>query len=67
MFNASAARLGRMLRQVFCQRDARKRRVSLSLLKRGTGIALRSLARVLFDRSGQTPAIYSRRPTWYDK
>ena len=66
MFQPDRRRIGRMLRQVF-QPDRRKRRVQAALLAKGTRIAASSLWRRVFHPHHAQPALYSRRPSWYDK
>jgi anaerobic magnesium-protoporphyrin IX monomethyl ester cyclase len=67
MLRPDGARIGRWLRQFVTERDARKRRVHLAMLGRGTRIALESLWRALAHRHDGQPALYSRRPPWYDQ
>ncbi len=66
MFNPNAARFTHTLRTLFTERDPRKRKVHLALLKRGTGIALKSLARRIIHPNSNKPTVYSRRPSWYN-
>ncbi len=66
MFRLSRGRLATTGRQLLAERDRRKRRVTLALLGRGTSIAVRSLARKVFRPKSTEPALYSRRPSWYD-
>ncbi|MBM4017965.1 MAG: B12-binding domain-containing radical SAM protein [Planctomycetes bacterium] len=67
MLRPDLGRARRWLRQALLERDPRKRRVHLAMLSRGTRIAVESLLRsVLGKRNGQ-PALYSRRPSWYDQ
>ena len=66
MVRGSRARVRRAVRQVFWERDARKRRVHRALIGRGTSIALRSLVRALLHPRSREPTLYSRRPGWYD-
>jgi anaerobic magnesium-protoporphyrin IX monomethyl ester cyclase len=67
MLRPDGARIGRWLKQFVMERDARKRRVHLAMLGRGTRIALESLWRALAHRDDRQPALYSRRPRWYDQ
>jgi len=67
MLRPDGSRLARWVRQIALERDARKRRVHLAMLGRGTRIALESLLRSVFRRSEAEPALYSRRPPWYDQ
>jgi len=60
-------RAARWLRQLVFERDARKRRVHLALLKHGTRLAAESLLRALRRPRDPRPALYSRRPSWYDQ
>ena len=41
--------------------------VHLAMLGRGTRIAVKSLVRTVLDRRSRQPALYSRRPSWYDQ
>lgn len=54
------------LRQFLLRRDARKRRVSLSLFKRGTEVAVHSLCHSRLGSHRSEPVSYSRKPSWYD-
>ena len=67
MLRPSPRRLAWAARQFFQQRDARKRRVSLSLFKHGTSVALESLWRAIFKSPRGATAAHSRRPSWYDE
>jgi len=67
MLRPDGARIGRWLKQFVMERDARKRRVHLAMLGRGTRIALESLWRALAHRDDGQPALYSRRPSWYEQ
>jgi len=67
MLRPDLRRAGRWLRQTFFERDARKRRVHLAMLSRGTRIALESLLRAALGKRNGQPALYSRRPSWYDQ
>ena len=60
-------RLALVAAQLFGERDRRKRRVHLALLRRGTGIAARSLLRAVLSGKNERPTLHSRRPSWYDK
>ena len=55
------------MRQIIFQPDRRKRRVQLSLLGKGAQIAAKSLWRRVFHPYHAQPALYSRRPSWYDE
>ena len=66
LVSASGRRLWRAARFLTASSDARKRRVHVALLRRGTGIALRSLSRAVFRARDASPTLYSRRPLWYD-
>ena len=67
MIRPSANRLADWLRRVALERDPRRRRVHLALLRHGTRIALESLLRTVFRPADREPALYSRRPKWYDQ
>ena len=67
MLRPDGARIVRWLKQFVAERDARKRRVHLAMLGRGTRIALESLWRALAHPNDGQPALYSRRPPWYDQ
>jgi radical SAM superfamily enzyme YgiQ (UPF0313 family) len=67
MLKPDHGRLVNWLRQIVMERDARKRRVHLAMLGRGTRIALEALWRSVFRPNDCAPALYSRRPTWYDQ
>jgi radical SAM superfamily enzyme YgiQ (UPF0313 family) len=67
MLRPDLGRAGRWLRQTFFERDARKRRVHLAMLSRGTRIAVESLVRAALGKRNGQPALYSRRPSWYDQ
>ena len=67
MLRPDLQRAGRWLRQTFFERDARKRRVHLAMLSRGTRIAVESLVRAALGKRNGQPALYSRRPSWYDQ
>lgn len=66
MLRPSPRRLAWAVRQFLVQRDARKRCVSLSLFKRGTEVAVRSLCHTLLGSHRAEPVSYSRKPPWYD-
>ncbi len=66
MLSMNRRRLGRAFRQIFTERDRRKRRVNMALLGRGTSIAVRSLIRAVFHPGKKQPTLYSRKPPWYD-
>lgn len=65
MLRMDRRRLARGLWQLF-QPDPRRRRVHRALLAKGTQIALQSLARRIFRPASPQPALYSRRPSWYE-
>ncbi len=67
MLTPSRLRWSRAFRNLFLQRDRRKRRVHLALLRRGTTIAARSLFRAACNPRDPNPTLYSRRPPWYDR
>jgi radical SAM superfamily enzyme YgiQ (UPF0313 family) len=67
MFRPSRRRLATTGRQLLLERDRRKRRVTMALLARGTGIALQSLIRRVVHPASREPAVYSRKPSWYDE
>jgi len=67
MVKPSRRRVVETLRQAVLAPDRRKRRVHRSLLRRGAVIALRSLARSVLCPRGQHPALYWRKPSWYDR
>lgn len=67
MLRPDLGRAAQWLRQTFFERDARKRRVHLAMLSRGTRIALESLLRAALGKRNGQPALYSRRPSWYDQ
>lgn len=67
MLRPRPERLAAWLRQLVFERDARKRSVHRALLKHGTRIAARSLLRALAHPGDPQPALYSRRPPWYDQ
>ena len=60
-------RVRRTLRQLFLERDRRKRRVHRALFRRGASIAAQSLVRALTHRRDPHPTVYWRKPSWYDK
>jgi anaerobic magnesium-protoporphyrin IX monomethyl ester cyclase len=66
MFRPSRRRLVRAGRQLLLERDRRKRRVTMALLARGTGLAVRSLIRRAVHPASTQPLLYSRKPPWYD-
>lgn len=66
IFRPDRRRLTRIFQQLL-QPDRRKRRVHFSLLTSGTKIAAKSLWRRIFHPRCSQPALYSRRPSWYDK
>ena len=66
-FGTAPGRLTRMLQFMLRERDARKRRVHWALLRKGTHIAVSSMAKAIFDRRNPLPTLYSRRPSWYEK
>jgi anaerobic magnesium-protoporphyrin IX monomethyl ester cyclase len=65
--SGSRRRLALVARQLFLERDRRKRRVNLALFRRGTSIAATCLLRSVFGPRNGQPILYSRRPSWYDK
>ena len=67
MLTPDRLHLQRMFRQLFLERDPRKRRVHWSLFKHGTTIAAKSLLRKARRPRDPQPTLYSRRPSWYDK
>ena len=67
MFRPDAQGLLRGLKIFFSERNRRKRKVHLSLLRHGTRIAAKSLSRRIFHSRNPKPSHYSRRPSWYDK
>ncbi len=67
IFRPSLRRLQTNGRQLLLERDRRKRRVTMALLARGTGIAVRSLIRNVVHPASREPALYSRKPSWYDE
>ncbi len=67
MVGGGGSRLNSAMRNLLFERDRRKRRVYLSLLSRGTSIAARSLLRAIVNPKETKPALYSRKPSWYDK
>lgn len=66
MFQPDRRRLDWMLRALLLERDRRKRRVHLALFAKGLSIAAQSLLRRLLRPGDDRPALYSRRPRWYD-
>jgi anaerobic magnesium-protoporphyrin IX monomethyl ester cyclase len=66
MFRPSRRRLARTGRQLLLERDRRKRRVTMALLARGTGLAVRSLIRRAVHPASTEPLLHSRKPPWYD-
>lgn len=62
----SPRRLARMVRHCFLESDPRKRRVHRSFVQHGTVIAAKSLMRSLMLPGSRSPALYSRKPSWYD-
>jgi len=66
MLSGDRRRIARGVRQLFAERDRRKRRVHLALLARGTKIAAKSLLRAVFNPGKTQPTLYSRKPSWYD-
>ncbi|MCJ7543288.1 MAG: B12-binding domain-containing radical SAM protein [Phycisphaerae bacterium] len=66
MFRPSPRRWVTTGRQLLLERDRRKRRVTMALLARGTGIAVRSLLRRAAYPASKEPALHSRKPPWYD-
>jgi radical SAM superfamily enzyme YgiQ (UPF0313 family) len=67
MLRPGRRRIGRGLRHLFLERDRRKRRVNQALLARGTAIAAKSLLRAILHPGDPRPALYSRKPSWYDE
>jgi anaerobic magnesium-protoporphyrin IX monomethyl ester cyclase len=67
MFDAHWPRLRHWCRQIFLERDPRKRRLDRSLLRHGLKIFARNVLRTLHPRSDTTSSSYSRRPSWYDQ
>ncbi len=67
MLSAGRRRLLRAARQLFTERDRRKRRVHRALIGRGTTIAAKSLLRAILRPRDKQPTLYSRKPSWYDK
>jgi radical SAM superfamily enzyme YgiQ (UPF0313 family) len=67
MFRPGWRRLRTTGRQLLLERDRRKRRVTMALLARGTSIAVRSLLRKVAHPASKEPALYSRKPSWYDE
>jgi len=67
MFRPDARRLVRSLKIFFRERNRRKRKVHLSLLRHGTRIAAKSFTHRLFHPKHHQPTLFSRRPSWYDK
>ncbi len=66
MLSPDRRRIQQALKQLFAERDRRKRRVNLALLGRGTTIAARSLLRAVIQPKHEQPTLYSRKPPWYD-
>lgn len=66
MFRPTRHRVVYALKELLGQRDRRKRRVGIALLKHGTGIAVRSLLRAALRRKTDQPTSFSRKPKWYD-
>jgi len=66
MFRADPRRLEWLYRRLLAGRDPRARRVSLALFLHGIRIAMRSLLSRTFHPNRLQPAVYSRRPSWYD-
>jgi radical SAM superfamily enzyme YgiQ (UPF0313 family) len=67
MLHPSLRHLGRWVRKSLLETDARKRRVHRALFARGTAIATRSLLRAILHPKDSRPALYSRKPSWYDR
>jgi anaerobic magnesium-protoporphyrin IX monomethyl ester cyclase len=67
LLDPSPRRAVRWVRQLLLPQDARKRRVHLALLRHGVRVAAASLARAVLHPKDRTPALYSRRPSWYDQ
>ena len=66
MFRPDARRLGRSLKIFFTERNRRKRKVHLSLLRHGARIAAKSFTHRLFHPKNYQPTLHSRRPSWYN-
>ena len=66
MFGMSRQRVCHHLRRLFSRPDKRRRRVSKSLFKYGTHIAIRYILGKLRRPLSNEPTIYSRRPVWYN-
>ena len=60
-------RLARLIRNFFLIRDARKRRVFKALFLHGATVAVRSLLHRLTRPGSGAPALFSTKPSWYDK
>jgi radical SAM superfamily enzyme YgiQ (UPF0313 family) len=54
------------LKGMFLERDRRKRRLHRALRMKGLTIAARALARRVLHPRDPTPAVFSRRPSWYE-
>jgi len=67
MFRPDRRRLVRAWHFLFRQPDRRKRRVHWALWLHGTRIALMSLLRALTHPLDPAPALYSRKPRWYER
>lgn len=66
LLRPSRRRLALVARQIFLERDRRKRRVHASLLKHGARIAARSFVRAITGQGRKGPSLFSRKPSWYD-
>jgi anaerobic magnesium-protoporphyrin IX monomethyl ester cyclase len=66
LLRPSWRRVSWALRTTVLERDARKRRVSLSLLRHSTSIATECLLGTLLRSKSAQTSCYSRRPAWYD-
>ena len=66
LLRPSWRRVSWALRTTVLERDARKRRVSLSLLRHSTSIATECLLGTLLQTKSAQTDCYSRRPAWYD-
>jgi radical SAM superfamily enzyme YgiQ (UPF0313 family) len=67
VFSMAGRRIARLLRNLVTVRDARKRRVYLSLLRHGLVVAGRSFLHRITNPGAGAPALFSTKPSWYDE
>jgi anaerobic magnesium-protoporphyrin IX monomethyl ester cyclase len=67
IFLRDRRRWTRLAHFLFREPNARKRRVFLALASHGNIIALRSAVRSILRPFGDSPALYSKKPAWYEQ